>query len=115
MDVFVWFLACTESEGILIYLDLIQPDRNLRRQRRHLSSGLNELDLWTATIQYIGLVNSLYTVVDHKVVSPHTYSQCRLPITHFCLGQVKHMIQSVLWRPQRQTIGSILDLKQLTS
>ena len=47
MDVFVWFLACTESEGILIYLDLIQPDRNLRRQRRHLGSGLNELDLWT--------------------------------------------------------------------
>ena len=27
-------------------------------------------------------------VVDHKVVSPYTYSQCRLPITHICLGQV---------------------------
>ena len=31
MDVFVWFLAGTESECILVYLDLIQPGRNLRR------------------------------------------------------------------------------------
>ena len=60
-------------------------------------------------------VNTIYTFVDHKVVSPHAYSQRRLHTTLFCLGQVKHMIQSVLWHPQGQTIGSILDLKQLTS
>ena len=53
-------------------------------------------------------------VVDHKVVSPHTYSQCRLHTTQFYLGQVKHMIQSVLLRYQSQTIPSILDYKHLT-
>ena len=35
MDVFVWFLAGTALECILVYLDLIQPGRNLRR---HLMS-----------------------------------------------------------------------------
>ena len=44
----------TESEGILIYLDLIQPERRLRQ---HLSSGFNELDLWITT---------MYTIVKYK-------------------------------------------------
>ena len=48
MDVFVWFLACTESESVLVYLDLIQPERKLRR---HLSFGFNELDLWATKLQ----------------------------------------------------------------
>ena len=42
MDAFVWRLWPVQSRrGILIYLDLRQPYRNLRRQRRHLGSGLN--------------------------------------------------------------------------
>ena len=51
VDEFVWFLACTESEYILVYLDLMQPGRKLRQ---HLCSGFNELDLW-ATVGRAGV------------------------------------------------------------
>ena len=67
-----------------------------------------------------GLPVSFYAVVDHKVIvhvsPPYTLTKYRLPFPHTQLDQIfKHMIQSVLWHPQRQSIGSILDLKQLTS
>ena len=53
--------------------------------------------------------------VDHKVVSPYTQTQCCLPIPPYLLRPgIKHLIQSVLRRPQSQTISSILDLKHLT-
>ena len=37
VDVFVWFLPCTEAEYILVYLDLIQPGMKIRR---HLMSWI---------------------------------------------------------------------------
>ena len=60
-----------------------------------------------------------YTLFDHKVIvhvsPPYALTKCRLPLPHTRSDQIlKHMTQSLLWCPQRQTIGSMLDLKQLT-
>ena len=65
-------------------------------------------------------INFKNTVVVHKVIirisHPYALTKCRLPLLHTRLDQMlKHMTRRVLWRPQKQTIDSILDLKQLTS
>ena len=65
-------------------------------------------------ITYTGPLN-IYNIVVHKVIGsvlhPYALTKCRPPSTR-SLSQVKHMFQSVLWHPQRQTTVSILDLKQ---
>ena len=78
MDAFVWRLWPVQSRRvILIYLDLRQPYRNLRRRRRHLGSGLNGLDLWTTTIELTS--NSRFAELLYKFIKLDTKEK-RLPV-----------------------------------
>ena len=81
MDEFVWFLACMESESILVYLDLIQPGRKLRR---HLSSGFDELDLWATSIYKVFQDTLPYIVYTRYIRIPCPiylrYSRIHYPI-----------------------------------